>query len=474
MGIRRLETGRRNSELLVSSFQFQSSSFVFCLLIAGFWFPFSSQATPIHVTFVGAAGSASPSRPSGIDQISVGAFDPATNSLRIEASSGAGGTNTPSNADQVFDSIFDAANNAIHVECISGCAGATTETNGVMNGSQSVLDLVAGSNITLTNSGGNVTISASASGGSSSWSGLTSPTGNLSLSMGADSTTLTWTGGNELNWSADGNELWQNTTAATSSANQNSPTLTLGGAVWNGSASVNDLWRIQDQPQTGTNGQSILDLSQSGSTSGYSVVRVDAGINSTTMNTYTNPNITVNQAAGSSNDFVQLWRNGTELFDVSSAGYATQYGLRLNETVALPGASGVDVIWGDSGHVIRTKLNNGSTLDIATQGVNNIAYSTTPALDMSKGNVQQFSCTTAAGSLSPSTANLRPGQIMTFVFIQNGTTACTVSFPSNMHGATSVGTTLGSINTQMFVVSANGTDLYAVDAGVQNMTGGTP
>jgi hypothetical protein len=406
----------------------------FVTLLVGYMFCFlpSVLGTPIHISFGGAAGGQALSRPSGIDQISVGAFDPANDALRIEASPGAGGVHTPSNADQVFDSIFDAANSALHVECISGC------------------------------------------GGSSSWSGLTSPTGNLSLSMAGNSTTLTWTGGNQLDWGASGNELWQNTTAATSSANQSSPTLSLGGTVWTGSASLNDTWSIQDQPQTGTNGQSILDISQAGSTSPYNVLRVDAGINSSTTNSYANPNITVNQGAGSSNDFEQLWRNGTEYFAVSSAGYATQYGVRLNETLALPGTGGVDVIWGDTTHVIRTKLNNGPALDIATAGVNNIAYSTSPALDMSKGNVQQFSCTTPGASISPTTANLRPGYVMTFVFIQNATTACTVMFPSNIHGAGSVGTALGGINTQVFIVTANGTDLYAVGTGVQNMTGGTP
>lgn len=108
----------------------------------------------------------------------------------------------------------------------------------------------------------------------------------------------------------------------------------------------------------------------------------------------------------------------------------------------------------------------------SSSGVNDIAYSTTPNLDMSKGNVQQFDCTTAGASITPTTANLTAGQIMTFVFIQNGTTACTVTFPSNMHGATAVGSTLNGINTEDFVVTNNGTDLYAVPA--QNMTGGTP
>jgi hypothetical protein len=162
-----------------------------------------------------------------------------------------------------------------------------------------------------------------ACGSGNSWSSLANPAGNLSLSMAADSTTLTWTGGNELNWSASGDELWQNTTAATSSANQNSPTLTLGGAVWNGTASVNDQWTLQDEPASGGNGQSVLQISHSGSTANNSSIDANVGFASLTSSSFGGSNFYVSQAAGSSNDFAEFWRNGSEYFRINTLGNVT-------------------------------------------------------------------------------------------------------------------------------------------------------
>lgn len=310
---------------------------------------------------------------------------------------------------------------------------------------------------------------------SSPWSSLTAPTANLSLSMGGYSSTLAWATGNEINWGTAGNVLYQNINPASSGSNQNSPSLTIGGTIWNGSTSVNDQWSIQDVPASGPNPTSTLKFAQTGSTGNPYLEVADGGFLSVTPSSFTGVNYYVQRPAGASNDYVEMWQNGTDYFRVNSLGYLTDYAQEFNETVAPGGAGTVDVVWGDSGgHVLRTKLNNGPALDIATQGVNNIPYSTTPTLDMSKGNVQQFSCSSAGAAISPGTVNLRAGQMMTFVFIQNGTTACTVAFPSNMHGATAVGTTLSGINTQQFVVTNNGTDLYAVSSGVQNMSGGTP
>jgi ribosomal protein L30E len=66
---------------------------------------------------------------------------------------------------------------------------------------------------------------------------------------------------------------------------------------------------------------------------------------------------------------------------------------------------------------------------------------------------------------------------MTFIFVQNGTKACVLgsaNWPSNVHGGMTVSSTLSSINVQQFVVSNNGSDLYAVAQPSTGMTGGTP
>ena len=88
---------------------------------------------------------------------------------------------------------------------------------------------------------------------------------------------------------------------------------------------------------------------------------------------------------------------------------------------------------------------------------------TSPAtFDLALGYIQQYACT-VGGGIAFTTANLQPGAQMEFVFVQAATgSACTVTYPSNMHGAATVSPTLGSTTTQKFIVSNGGTDLYAV------------
>lgn len=98
---------------------------------------------------------------------------------------------------------------------------------------------------------------------------------------------------------------------------------------------------------------------------------------------------------------------------------------------------------------------------------------TTPVLDLSASNIQQYECPTAGAALTPTAANLVPGQTLTVIFVQNSTTACTWAWPASFHGGGTVTTTLGGISAQQFVVSSSGTDAYAVGA-MQSTTGGTP
>jgi hypothetical protein len=107
--------------------------------------------------------------------------------------------------------------------------------------------------------------------------------------------------------------------------------------------------------------------------------------------------------------------------------------------------------------------------------VNAITYSTTPVLALASGNIQQFTCTTASAAIVPTVTGLAAGKEVTVIFVQNGTTACTWTWPSNFHNATAVSATLGSVSTQQFVVSNAGTDAYAVAAGTACTTScGTP
>jgi hypothetical protein len=63
--------------------------------------------------------------PTGLTQVSLAAFDPVNNALRIRAGvTPPGGQASPSDADQVFSSIFDSTYDAIRVNCVSGCGGS--------------------------------------------------------------------------------------------------------------------------------------------------------------------------------------------------------------------------------------------------------------------------------------------------------------------------------------------------------------
>jgi hypothetical protein len=126
---------------------------------------------------------------------------------------------------------------------------------------------------------------------------------------------------------------------------------------------------------------------------------------------------------------------------------------------------------GPTGLVVFTSSSSVPTFPSAPRsGVNLItaSRSMTAVLDMTKGSVQQISCTALTGaSVTVSPINLQSGMEMTFIFGQSSsTTGCTVNYPTLiMHNATAVSSTPSSVTTQKFVVSNNGSDLYAVAAG---------
>lgn len=116
---------------------------------------------------------------------------------------------------------------------------------------------------------------------------------------------------------------------------------------------------------------------------------------------------------------------------------------------------------------------DGTSTGTLQEAVNSVAFSTSPALDLTKGNVLQFSCTTASSSVVPTISNLSKGIEFTVIFVQNGTTACTWTWPPSIHGAVAVSPTLNSVSVEKFVVSNNGTDAYLISSTV-GTTGGTP
>ena len=143
--------------------------------------------------------------------------------------------------------------------------------------------------------------------------------------------------------------------------------------------------------------------------------------------------------------------------------------------------SGLNSVTGVAGQPVtsNTYITASSYISAASyllSGINSIAYSTTPTLNFTLGNTQQFTCTTSAASIVPTVSNIASAKGMpggTVIFVQNGTTACTWAWPSTMHGAPAVSATLSSISTFHFVTSANGTDMYYI-GGTQGTTGGTP
>lgn len=129
------------------------------------------------------------------------------------------------------------------------------------------------------------------------------------------------------------------------------------------------------------------------------------------------------------------------------------------------------------GTVALTWLNAGPNVIAVIQphqnSLNVVPFSTSPVLPIASGGIQQFSCTTPGAAITATDTGFTKGLEFTFIFVQNATTACTFTFPANIHGATTVSATLSSVSVQTFVISNNGTDAYAEALGTST-TGGAP
>lgn len=137
----------------------------------------------------------------------------------------------------------------------------------------------------------------------------------------------------------------------------------------------------------------------------------------------------------------------------------------FNSLVPTPATGWLATTWNNSGVNVIAEYE-------PAQGVTqSIAFSTTPAINVSQGGIIQFKCTTAGASISPTFTGFSPGLQFDFIFVQNGTTACTLTYPSNVLGGQTVGTTLNDANIQSFVVSASGVTAYSEGAGSTNLAG---
>jgi len=176
-----------------------------------------------------------------------------------------------------------------------------------------------------------------------------------------------------------------------------------------------------------------------------------------------------------------LGQQAPSTFAATQTCSSTTEGLQATFTDSTTNSTGSVIAGGGAFHVLGVCEKVGSTYawyvngtGNPTGGVNSVAFSTTPTFNLLLGKTQQFSCTTSGSAIAPALSNLIAGLRFAVVFVQNSTTACTLTWPSNVHGGFNVGSTLSGVNVQDFVVSNNATDVYAEDSGVVNMTGGTP
>lgn len=107
------------------------------------------------------------------------------------------------------------------------------------------------------------------------------------------------------------------------------------------------------------------------------------------------------------------------------------------------------------------------TLDVNGSGrfrLNTVSFSAAPAFDASLGNTQEITLT---GNITSSTlVNASAGEFLYFIICQDATGSRAFTWPPNLHGGMTVGTTPGKCSAQSFVF--DGTTAYAVSSGLTN------
>ena len=100
----------------------------------------------------------------------------------------------------------------------------------------------------------------------------------------------------------------------------------------------------------------------------------------------------------------------------------------------------------------------------AAFGFTNVAFSATPVFDASVANT--FKITLTGNVTSSTLVNVAPGQPVNFIVCQDATGSRTMSWPANVKGVTTIGSTASKCSAQRFVY--DGTNAFATGAGVTN------
>jgi hypothetical protein len=145
------------------------------------------------------------------------------------------------------------------------------------------------------------------------------------------------------------------------------------------------------------------------------------------------------------------------------------YDIITNQTGTFPAPSstctcGIDVNESSSGFTYNGTAGVFSYVIKGTVGVQ--IFSATPVFDASTTNYFEETLT---GNVTSSTlVNTSAGQHLVFHLCQDATGSRTVSYPTNLLGATTVGSTASKCTTQEFVVNSANTNAYAIAAGTTN------
>jgi hypothetical protein len=132
----------------------------------------------------------------------------------------------------------------------------------------------------------------------------------------------------------------------------------------------------------------------------------------------------------------------------------------INNGYALAGNSG-----NQSSQTWSVNSSNGAaSFGAVVSAMKAVTFSATPTFDASLGNAQKITLTgnVTSSTLSGATA----GQSLTFVICQDGTGSRTFTWPANVKGATTIGSTASKCSAQTFIY--DGTNAYATGAGVVN------